>query len=224
MKDEHGHHHPPSGEPHPHHHHGFDDPAALAHRFDAPERDGWQKPEEVIASFRLPDDATVAEIGAGTGYFVVRLARLLPRGTVIGLDAEPRMVAYLRRRAAEQGLANVQARLVQPGEAIPLTEQLDLLLCVDTYHHIADRVAWFSGFAKHLKGDGTLVIIDRAVDAPEGPPAEYRLSPETVNDELARAGFTPVAHVDFLLPYQYYLAFTPTGSTIQASPSAGGGP
>lgn len=211
MKHKHGH-HPPSGKPHAHHHHGFDDPAALAQRFDAPERDAWQKPEEVVASFRLPADATVAEIGAGTGYFVVRLAQRLPKGLVIGLDAEPKMVAYLRQRAADLGLTNVDARLVQPAGAVPLTERLDLLLCVDTYHHIPDRVSFFSRYANHLKGGGKLVVIDRAVDAPEGPPAELRLSTETVRDELAQAGFTPVADLDILLPHQYYLAFTPTRS------------
>lgn len=183
----------------------------VAQRLDAPERDAWQRPEEVIASFQLSDDATIAEIGAGTGYFVVRLARHLTNGTVIGLDAQPQMVAYLRLRAAELGLTNVDARLIQ-AEALPLTEQLDLLLCVDTYHHIVDRVSLFSRYAKHLKRGGKLVIIDRAIDAPDGPRAELRLSTQTVQEELAQAGYTPVADMNFLLPYQYYLAFTPTAT------------
>jgi cyclopropane fatty-acyl-phospholipid synthase-like methyltransferase len=209
MRDNHGHHPHHTDEGHAHHH-SFDDPSAFAQRLDAPERDDWQKPEEVIASFQLRDDATVAEIGAGTGYFVVRLASYLANGTVIGLDAQPQMVEYLRQRAAELGLTNVDARLVQPADALPLTEQLDLLLCVDTYHHIADRIALFSRYAKHLKRGGKLVIIDRAIDAPEGPPAEMRLSTENVQAELAQAGFALVAEMNFLLPYQFYLAFTPT--------------
>lgn len=214
MKHDHGHDTPHSGERHAH---GFDDPSVLAERFDAPERDAWQKPEEVIASFQLSGDATVAEIGAGTGYFVVRLARHLDKGTVIGLDAEPKMVAYLRQRAAELGLANVDARLVQQNEAIPLEEPVDLLLCVDTYHHLPDRVALFSTYREHLKRGGTLVIIDRDIDAPEGPPAELRLSTETVKRELAEAGFTLVTDLDFLQPHQYCLGFAPTdASTVPA--------
>lgn len=212
MKHEHGHNTPPSGEQHAHHSHSFDDPSMFAERFDAPERDAWQKPEDVIASFQLTDDATVADLGAGTGYFVVRLARHLNKGTVIGLDTEPAMVAYLRQRAAELGLANVDARLVRHDEAIPLEEQVDLLLCVDTYHHIPDRVALFSTYREHLKGNGQLVIIDRAASAPEGPPADLRLPTETVKWELAEAGFTLVADMDFLEPYQYYLRFAPTDS------------
>ena len=209
MKHDHGHHGPPSAEGHAHH--SFDDPSVFAQWLDAPERDAWQRSEEVIASFQLSDDATIAEIGAGTGYFVVRLAGHLTNGTVIGLDAQPRMVAYLRQRTAELGLTNVDARLIR-AEALPLTEQLDLLLCVDTYHHIVDRVSLFSRYAKHLKRGGKLVIIDRAIDAPDGRPAELRLSTQTVQEELAQAGYTPVADMNFLLPYQYYLAFTPTAT------------
>ncbi|HYI16096.1 MAG TPA: class I SAM-dependent methyltransferase [Thermomicrobiales bacterium] len=211
MKHSNGNHTPPSS--HHHAHHDFDDPNAIAQRLDAPERDLWQKPEDVIASFQLSDDATVAEIGAGTGYFVIRLARQLTNGTVIGLDAQPQMVAYLRQRADDLGMSNVDARLVRQAEALPLTEKLDLLLCVDTYHHIADRVSLFSRYAKHLKRGGTLVVIDRAIDAPEGPPAELRLSTESVQDELSQAGFTLVADMDFLLPYQYYLAFSPIATS-----------
>ncbi len=215
MKHEHGHDTPASGGPHAHH--SFDDPAAFAQRLDAPERDAWQKPDEVLASFQLSDDATVAEIGAGTGYFVVRLARHLTNGTVIGLDAEPKMVAYVQQRAEELGLTNVDARLAQQDAASALHEQVDLLLCVDTYHHLADRVAYFSTYLHHLTVGGKLIIIDRALSAPEGPPADHRLSPETVKQELTRAGFTLVTEIDFLLPYQYYLVFQPTdASTVPA--------
>lgn len=195
-----------------HAHHGFSDPSTIAQRLEAPEREAWQKPEEVISSFQLSADATVAEIGMGTGYFAVRLARRLPRGTVIGLDTEPKMVAYLRQRAAELGLSNVDARLVQSPENIPLTEEVDVLFCVDTFHHIPDRVRYFSNYLKHLKRDGKLVIIERSADAPEGPPAELRVSATTVRRELAEAGYTLVRTLDFLQPYQFYLEFAPATS------------
>ncbi len=210
MKHEHRHGTPTSAERHTQH--SFDDPSAFAQRLDAPERDAWQKPEDVIASFQLSDDATVAEIGSGTGYFVVRLARHLKQGMVIGLDAEPKMVAYLQQRAEELELTNVDARLVQQAEAIASMEQVDLLLCVDSYHHISDRVSLFSNYSKHLKRGGKLIIIDRAFSAPEGPPADHLLPIETVKQELTQAGFTPVTELDFLLPYQYYLVFAATDS------------
>lgn len=214
MKCEHGHEAPPGAH---HAHGGFDDPAAFASRLDSPERDAWQKPDEVIASFRLPRDATVAEIGAGTGYFAVRLARRLSEGTVIALDAEPKMVAYLRQRAADLGLANLDARLVRQADAIPLAEAVDLILCVDAYHHIPDRVETFARYARHLKRGGRLVVIDRAPNAPDGPPAHFRLSAATVEQELAQSGFALLGSMDFLLPYQFYLAFTPADSDAESS-------
>jgi SAM-dependent methyltransferase len=206
MNNEHEHHTFSSDERHGHH--GFADAEAVAKRLEAPERESWQKPEEVIASFQLPNDATVAEIGAGTGYFVLRLARSLSRGSVVGLDTEPRMVEYLRQRIADLALPNAEARLVDLSAAIPLAEPVDLLLCVDTYHHIPDRISYISGFAEHLKRSGKLVIIDRPLEAPEGPPAYHRISAQTVAEEMARAGFTLIESVDLLQPYQYYLAFT----------------
>jgi cyclopropane fatty-acyl-phospholipid synthase-like methyltransferase len=210
MRHEHEHDTPHSDEQYVHH--GFHDPSAVAQRLDAPERDAWQKPEAIIASLQLSHDATVAEIGAGTGYFVVRLARHLHEGTVIGLDTEPQMVPYLRQRATELGLTNIDARLVQQPDAIPLTVPVDLLLCVDTYHHIPNRVSSLSTYTKHLKRTGKLVIIDRPLSAPEGSPADHRLSAETVVTELSHAGFILIDSQDFLQPYQYYLVFTPTES------------
>jgi SAM-dependent methyltransferase len=207
MKHTHGHTAPHTEDQH---RHAFTDPQAVAQRLESPERDVWQKPEAVIAAFQIPRDATVAEIGAGTGYFVIRLARLLDHGMVIGLDTSPEMVDFLRQRAADLGLANLEARLVRPSEPIPLTEPVDLLLCADTYHHIPDRVSYLANFRTHLKPNGRLVIIDRPPDAPEGPPAEHRVSAEHVARELAEAGFTLVENLDFLQPYQYYLAFTLT--------------
>ena len=92
----------------PTHQHGFDNAAKWAHIFDDPKRDVWQKPHEVIEALALKPDAVVADIGAGTGYFTVRLANMLPRGTVYGVDIEPDMVNYLAERARREKLPNVQ--------------------------------------------------------------------------------------------------------------------
>lgn len=192
-----------------HSHSAFDNPEMFAERFDSPERDEWQKPNEVIESFHLSDNATVAEIGAGTGYFAVRLARHLKNGTVIALDEAPQMVAYLKKRATELGLMNVDARPANVDGRINLQEKLDLIMCVDAYHHISDRVSYFSNLIKHLNEGGKLVVIDRAENAPAGPPPAYRVPPEAVIKEMGQAGFGLTDEADFLLPYQFYLAFKP---------------
>ena len=86
----------------------FQDAEEWARRFDDPSRDVWQKPEEVIRALGLPRNAVVADVGAGTGYFAVRLARAVPEGRVYGADLEPQMVRHLRDRAAAESLANLK--------------------------------------------------------------------------------------------------------------------
>ena len=76
--------------PHTHQHH-FKDAEKWSHVFDDPERDKWQKPHEVIQALKLPPDAVVADVGAGTGYFAARLATMLPEGKVYAVDVEPAM-------------------------------------------------------------------------------------------------------------------------------------
>src|SRR5688572_28419135 len=88
----------PAQTPHTHRH-GFGDAEKWAKVFDDPERDAWQKPHEVIQALALKPDAIVADIGAGTGYFSVRFARMLPNGRVYGVDTEPGMVKHLAERA-----------------------------------------------------------------------------------------------------------------------------
>src|SRR4026209_2934107 len=89
-----------------HAHHKFSGAEHWAKVFDDPERDKWQKPHEVITALRLAPDQSVADIGAGTGYFAVRFAHMLPQGRVYAVDVEPDMVKYLGERAKKENLAN----------------------------------------------------------------------------------------------------------------------
>mgnify|MGYP002390544517 CR=1 FL=1 len=89
------------------HQHGFGGAEHWASVFDDPARDAWQKPHEVIQALKLAPDAIVADIGAGTGYFAVRLAHMTPQGRVYAVDTEPDMVKYLGERAQKSGLKNL---------------------------------------------------------------------------------------------------------------------
>jgi SAM-dependent methyltransferase len=183
--------------------HGFHDAERWAKEFDDPARDAWQKPDEVIRALSPAPDAVVADIGAGTGYFAVRLARAVPRGRVIGVDIEPDMVHYLAQRARREGLANLQAQLGAPDDA-RLPVKADLVLLVDTYHHVAAREAYFRRLRGSLRAGARLAIIDFRPDSPYGPPPGGRVPPAQAKRELARAGFELLAEHDFL-PYQYFL-------------------
>lgn len=192
----------------PHSHdHSFGDAAKWSKVFDDPKRDAWQKPHEVIQALALKPDAVVADIGAGTGYFSVRLAQRVPNGRVYAIDTESEMVKHLAERARREGLSNVTAVAGSANDA-RLPRKADLVLLVDVYHHIVDRERYFSRLSKNLDNGGRVAIIDFRIDSPEGPPKAARIAPERVKAEMKRAGYE-LAQEHSFLPRQYFLVFQP---------------
>jgi SAM-dependent methyltransferase len=191
-----------------HHEHAFKDAERWARAFDDPARDAWQKPDEVIRTLALAPDALVADIGSGTGYFAVRLARAVSQGHVYGADVEPDMVRYLAERARREGLTNVTS--VQASPSAPgLPRPVDLVLIVNTYHHIAERPSYFDRLRASLRPAARVAIIDFRPDAPvDAPPRQARIPVAVVKEEMGRAGYGLVAEHAFL-PYQYFLIFAP---------------
>lgn len=190
--------------------HRFADADAWAKAFEDPERDAWQKPEEVIAALALPQEAKVADLGSATGYFAVRLARAVPKGHVYGVDIEPDMKRYLEERARREGLGNLTAVLGEPADP-KLPEPVDLVLVVNTYHHIQDRTAYFRQLHGSLTPGGRVAIVDFRKGQPIGPPEQHRLPPEQVRQELEAAGYRLAEDLGFL-PNQYFLLFTRAGT------------
>jgi SAM-dependent methyltransferase len=189
------------------HQHRFSNAEKWARVFDDPARDEWQKPDEVIRALQLAPDALVADIGAGTGYFAVRLARAVPQGRVYGVDTEPDMVRYLGERARREMLANLTTVAAGPSDpGIP--GAVDLVVLVDTYHHIPDRERYFRSLQKSLRPGGRLAVIDFKLDSPVGPPKKARIPADKVRQELIRAGYKLVQEHAFL-PHQYFLVFRP---------------
>jgi SAM-dependent methyltransferase len=189
----------------PTHQHRFGDAERWAHVFDDPERDAWQKPHQVIQALALKPGTVVADLGAGTGYFSVRLARMLPKGKVYAVDLEPDMVKYLGERAKREGLKNVTPVAAAPDDA-RLPGKVDLVLLVDVYHHIDDRERYFRKLAGSLAPGGRLAVIDFKLDSRRGPPKSSRIDPGRVKAELAKAGYALSAEHAFL-PDQYFLEF-----------------
>ncbi len=192
-----------------HAHHRFDDPEKWAEVFDDPERDAWQKPDQLVASLDLQPGMVVADIGAGTGYLNQRLATAVgPEGRVVAVDIEPKLVEYMAKRAIEEKTPQVEARLTEPAESGLKPAEADRVLLVDVYHHIQDREAYFRALRPALKPDGVLAIVDLTKEAPFGPPVEERLTRDQVKAELAAAGWTFDREVGGF-PHQYVLRFTP---------------
>ncbi|HLT40157.1 MAG TPA: methyltransferase domain-containing protein, partial [Enhygromyxa sp.] len=215
---EHGHHH------HGHHDHGhghgvnehgykghrFDDPEQWMQQFESPERTAWQKPDEVVASLALAPDATIADLGAGTGYFTIRFAAAVPSGKVYAVDIEPSMVAWLSERAQKQGLANVEAIRAEPDDP-RLPGPVDVVFMCNVFHHLADPQAYFEAVAGKLEAEGRVVIVDFRKDNPDdapGPPAHMRMTAEQVVEIMRAAGYQLRRHDRELLQYQYLLEFT----------------
>jgi ubiquinone/menaquinone biosynthesis C-methylase UbiE len=190
------------------HGHSFADVEKWAAIFDSPERDAWQKPAELVAALEIAPGSTVADIGAGTGYFQPHLAQAVgAEGKVIALDSEPAMVEHMKARFSQEGAPAVDVRLSTATETKLAEAEADLLLLVNTYHHITERGAYFSALAGNLKPEGRLVIVDYKPEAtPNGPPPAMRIAPETIKAELEGAGWVQQKTLD-LLPEQYVLVF-----------------
>ncbi len=186
-------------------HRRFDDAEKWAKEFDKPERDAWQKPEEVVDALHLDRASSVADVGAGTGYFAARIAKRIPDGKLFAADVEPDMVRYLGERAQREHLSNLVPVQASADDA-SLPGPVDLILVVDTYHHIGHRIPYFAKLKSSLRPGGRLVVIDFKADSPTGPPVEHRISPEKVTEELEVAGYKPSESHDFL-PRQYFLVF-----------------
>jgi predicted methyltransferase len=190
-----------------HMHHSFGGAEHWAKVFDDPQRDKWQKPHEVIAALKLAPDAAVADIGAGTGYFAVRFAHMLPKGRVYGVDLEPDMVKYLNERAKKENLANLTAVAAARDDA-RIPAPVDLVMLVDVYHHIDQRAEYFRKLRASLKPGGRIAIIDFRMDAPTGPPQNARIAPDRVKTEMQSAGYS-LGEEHAFLPNQYFLIFKP---------------
>jgi SAM-dependent methyltransferase len=192
---EHGHHHHQhacshagQGEGGPHH--AFVDAHAWTPVFDDPARDAWQCPDEVLHALELEPTMTVADIGAGTGYFAVRLARAVPGGEVIATDVAPDMVRFLSERARRERLPNLRAVQVTPTSSGLDAHGLDRILVVHVWHHLAARADHARGLAAALRAGGRLLVVDFSPGAQSGPPAHMRVASGAVIAELEGAGLS----------------------------------
>lgn len=174
------------------------------------DREIWQKPDEVVRALGLRGDETVADVGAGSGYFTFRLAAALPKGRVVALDLEAEMLRHIHHKAMSAGVTNVQ---VAPAAADDpkVPEGTDLVFVCDVLHHVADRAGWMKRLAAELKPGARLVLVEfREGDLPQGPPASLKVTRKELTEAAQAAGFALQREDSTLLPYQYLLVFQRT--------------
>ena len=188
--------------------HDFADVEHWRRVFDDPARDAWQKPRELVAALGIRSGMWVADLGAGTGYFSRYLdAAVGPTGVVFAVDTEPNLVAHLRTRAEHERTASVIPILASLDDPRLPPHALDLVLIVDTYHHLDDRLVYLKRLGGTLKAQGRVAIVDwQQRDLPVGPPAEHKLARTQVIEEMRAAGYGLAAE-PALLPHQYVLIF-----------------
>ena len=181
-------HHPPSSE-------------EYAKVLEDPSRDEWQKPHDVVMALNLKPTDTIADIGAGTGYFARRFA--MHAGKVYAVDIDQKLLDI----AAKDAPANLKTVLATPDDPRLPDGLVDVIFFCDVLHHIENRAAYYPKLAKALKPGGRIVVIEfYKKDMPIGPPPSMKLSDDEVIAEFRGAGFALSKRLD-ILPYQYYLFF-----------------
>lgn len=200
-----GHHSAGHGHGHGGHHHDFKGIEEWVRRLDNPEREKKQLPNEVIAKLQLQDNHVVADIGAGTGYFAIRIAEAYPHLRVLAADSEQEMVDYLATQSTVRKLANLEPVIIDPANP-KLPVKADLALIVDTLHHIDNRVDYLHALSENMESGSRIAVIDYATEAAEGPPPEFRLPAVQVVEDFKQIGYSLKQEFGFL-PNQYFLIF-----------------
>jgi SAM-dependent methyltransferase len=176
---------------------------------DREERDIEEAPDEALDALDLAPGATVADIGAGSGYMTVRMARRVgPTGRVYAEDIQPQMIDLLKRRLARDKIANVMPVLGTIDDPKLPAGAIDLALLVDVYHEFSDPVKMLAGLRAALKSGGRLVLLEYRKEDPAIPiRIEHKMTVDEARAEVEAAGFS-FAKVDERLPRQHILIFS----------------
>jgi ubiquinone/menaquinone biosynthesis C-methylase UbiE len=158
---------------------------------DSAERRALLDLERILAALPLAPEQTVADLGAGSGFFTSALARALPQGRIVAIDVQPEMIAALQARVTREGLSNVEV-MASVEDSIPLSAKtVDGALLAFVLHETADPSALLSDVARIVKPGGWLAILEfHKRDTGNGPPVHIRLSPDDLYPSLDVAGFS----------------------------------
>jgi SAM-dependent methyltransferase len=179
----------------------------LVNEYEDPDRGDWQNPQLVVNTMGDLSDKVVADIGAGTGYFTFRLARHARK--VIAIDIDERFLQYIDERKYDGGdgrLAPIETRLSEKDDPKLEDGEADIILLVNTWCFIPDRLGYLTKLRKGLASDGRIVIVDFPPgEEAIGPPMALRLSVEQVQRELEQGGFRVVGMDTQSLEFQYII-------------------
>jgi ubiquinone/menaquinone biosynthesis C-methylase UbiE len=178
---------------------------------EPPDREAWQKPDQVMDALQIAERSVVADLGAGGGWFTIRLARRVgPSGIVYAEDVQRLMIEAIERRVQREGLVNVRPLLGEYDDPFPRlpADTLDAVLIVDAFHEMQHPVVVLRNVARALKPSGLIGIIGynpgQGGPGPDNP--QDRVAPSVILNAAQAAGLKFAGQETFL-PYQYFLRF-----------------
>jgi len=181
-----------------------------AEEYESPDRVIWQKPDLVIQLLGDVSGKTIADLGAGTGYFSRRIAYKGAR--VIAIDIDPNAIQWMQEqktRFSEELQDRLIIRKATADDPKLKANEVDMVLLVNTYSYIKNRVAYFTKLQKAIRKGGTILIIDfKKKETPFGPKVQERVGIEEVEQELTKAGYIISLKDESSLDYQYILKAT----------------
>jgi SAM-dependent methyltransferase len=175
---------------------------------DRPEREREEQPQKVIAALHLTPGVNVGEVGAGTGFYALRIAkRIQPGGTYYANDLQPAMLTRLESKVAAQKVTNIKTILgTQTDPRLP-AGTLDYVLMVDVYHELSQPQIILRNIAAALKPGGRLVLIEFRKEDPNLPiRPEHEMTVKDVETELSAEGYV-LDHLVETLPCQHMFFF-----------------
>jgi len=173
-----------------------------------PQRDAYQKPQEVMTALDLKEGEVIADVGAGSGYFSLRFAHYVgERGRIYAVDINAEMIRYLNRRIRDLDLRNVVTILADSDDPLLPDGSIDLFFLCDTWHHIERQTEYLALMKRMLRPGGQVAMVDfHKKDLPIGPPLELKIAREDLLRQMEACGFRLAREYTFL-PYQYFLVF-----------------
>jgi len=185
---------------------------------ERPERESEENVEGALNAIGLRPGMTLAEVGAGTGYVALRIAkRVAPDGKVYANDVQPAMLDRLRRNAAKAGIQNVETVLGSESDPRLPAGRMDLIILVDVYHEFSQPQKMLQGIRAALKPDGRLVQLEYRKEDPAIPIlADHKMSVAEAKAEVEAEGFR-LGPVIETLPRQHILIYTKAASVGAAA-------
>jgi len=176
---------------------------------DRSERVQEEEPDAALDAMKLVTGSTVADVGAGSGYMTVKMAkRVGPTGTVYANDIQPQMLSMLRQRLDREKIPNVKLVLGTLDDPRLPADAIDLILMVDVYHEFSEPQKMLRRMRESLKAGGRMVLLEYRKEDPSIPiRPDHKMSVAEAKMEVEAEGFT-LANVDERLPRQHILTFT----------------